>query len=127
MKINRPKNCGNAPKQVLIADLNVAFAQADAEAVSAFFHQDIQWEMVGDKTITGHEPVITFLKEMGIKPALELDLDTIVTHGKFAAARGTLHFKDQQVTFHDFYEFSSAGSNKVIKISSMAIAHQQQG
>lgn len=39
MKINRSENCGNAPKQTLIADLNIAFAQADAAAVSAFFIQ----------------------------------------------------------------------------------------
>ena len=124
MKVNVSKNCGNAPKQTLIADLNVAFAEADTTAVSSFFHKDIQWEMVGDKTITGYDPVVTFLKEMGVKPALQLDLDTIVTHGKFAAARGILHFENEEVTFHDFYEFSSAGSNKIIKISSIAIANR---
>src|SRR5690606_1054033 len=127
MKIEIPKDCGNAPKKEIIAELNIAWAKADVIAITDFFHPEIEWEMVDEhNTIKGISQVTLFLENMKAAPALALHLQTVITHGKYAAARGTLQFNDQEVRFHDFYEFSSAGSKKITKITSMAKAFQKQ-
>lgn len=122
MKLHIPTDCGNAPKKLIITDLNIAFASADIPALAAFFHQDISWDMVGDEVIEGHDEIINFLTKMNAQPAVALRLDTVITHGKYAAARGSIDYGNHQVIFHDFYEFSSAGSDKVKKIISIAIS-----
>ncbi len=62
LKIIAPKDCDNAPKRRLIKDLNIAFANADIPALLPYFHEDIVWEMVNDRTISGIDNVAEFLK-----------------------------------------------------------------
>lgn len=122
MKIIAPQDCDNAPKRRIIRDLNIAFAKGDVKALADQFHKDIEWEMVGDKTISGFEAVVDYLKKIKSSNADALELKQILSHGKYAAASGILSFKAEKIAFHDFYEFSSAGSSKIKKISSMAIS-----
>ncbi len=122
MKLITPKDCDNAPKRRIIRDLNIAFAKADVQSLKEFFHPEIEWEMIGDKTISGFDGVIKFLENIKDSKATALDIKQIITHGKHAAASGILSFKTENIAFHDFYEFASAGSDKIKKISSMAIS-----
>jgi len=122
LKIIAPQDCDNAPKRRIIRDLNIAFAKGDVKALADQFHQDIEWEMVGDKTISGFEAVVNYLEKIKSSKADALELKQILSHGKYAAASGILSFKTEKIAFHDFYEFSSAGSSKIKKISSMAIS-----
>ena len=122
MKLITPKDCDNAPKRRILRDLNIAFAKADVQSLKAFFHPEIEWEMIGDQTISGFDGVIKFLEKIKDSKATGLEIKQIITHGKHAAASGVLFFKTENIAFHDFYEFASAGSDKIKKISSMAIS-----
>lgn len=122
MKVIAPQDCDNAPKRRIIRDLNIAFAKGDVKALSEQFHKDIEWEMIGDKTISGFDAVVEYLEKIKSSKANSLELIQIISHGKHAAASGILCFNTEKIAFHDFYEFSSAGSDKVKRISSMAIS-----
>lgn len=121
MKLVIPSDCDNAPKHRIIRDLNIAFAKGDVDALKANFHNDITWEMIGDRVLTGIQEVTDFLLSIKENKATALELKQILTHGKHAAASGILTFNNNKVYFHDFYEFSSAGSSLIKKINSMAM------
>ena len=122
MELIAPQDCDNAPKRRIIRDLNIAFAKGDVKTLAEQFHQDVEWEMIGDITISGFESVVEYLEKIKSSKAKTLELKQIISHGKHAAASGIITFKTDKIAFHDFYEFSSAGSDKIKKISSMAIS-----
>ncbi len=121
LDVQYPNDCGNAPKKKVILALNIAFAKGDVEGVRAFLAPDAIWEMVGDKVLHGHEEIVNSLREMAGYQARKLELLQIITHGKDASARGVLEFANNRVRFADFYEFTSAGSSKLKRITSFAM------
>ncbi len=120
LKLDISADCGNAPKMQLIKDLNIAFAKGDIETVTGFFADHIIWEMIGDRTLEGKDKVIAYLHEMADMKATGLVLHQVITHGKDAAARGVLMFENISIAFADFYEFTSAGSGQIKRITSYA-------
>lgn len=120
-KVNAPSDCGNAPKKKILLDFNIAFANADVDAIVRYLSDDIVWEIVGDKTIKGISDVKASLDEMAAYRAEELSLFQIITHGKEASAHGFFRFKDQNVAFADFYTFTSAGSSKIKHLTSYIV------
>lgn len=121
MKITSPQDCDNAPKRKLIKALNIAFAEGNIPELEEFFHPDMEWEMVGDRTLQGLEEVLRFLETIKTEKAEELELQQVITHGKHASAMGILRYKNNAIAFHDHYEFTSAGSSKLKRIISFAI------
>ena len=121
IEVIAPQDCDNAPKRRLIKDLNIAFAKADIPALLNFFHESIEWEMVNDKTISGIENVTAFLQTMQHYKAKKLVLEYVLSHGKLASTSGIMEYGDKQIRFADFYEFTSAGSNKIKRMVSYAL------
>lgn len=74
MKVIAPQDCDNAPKRRIIRDLNIAFAKGDVKALSEQFHKDIEWEMIGDKTISGYDAVVEYLEKIKSSKANSLEL-----------------------------------------------------
>jgi hypothetical protein len=81
MKLITPKDCDNAPKRRILRDLNIAFAKADIQSLKGFFHPEIEWEMIGDKTISGFDGVIKFLEKIKDSKPTGLEIKQIITHG----------------------------------------------
>lgn len=121
MEITSPQDCDNSPKRRLVKELNIAFAEANIPALEELFHPNIEWVMVGDRKIKGLEEILKFLETIKVQKAIALNLEQILTHGKYASAVGSLTFKENKIAFHDHYEFTSAGSSKLKKIISFAI------
>ncbi len=121
MHITVPTDCDNAPKRRLIKDINLAYAHADLENLLSYFHQDIDWEMVGDQKIVGKDAVSAFLGTVSFNKADSIEIETIISHGKFASAMGKIRYGTNIIAFNDTYEFTSAGSGILKKIYSFAI------
>jgi ketosteroid isomerase-like protein len=54
-KIIVEEDCGNAPKKLLLKELNIAFARGDSEKILSFVTDDIVWKIVGEKRLKGIE------------------------------------------------------------------------
>lgn len=113
LEIIVPKDCDNAPKKRLLQDLQIAHARGNVEEVLSYFTEEVQWDMPEHPVLTGKKSVRQFLNQMNFISAQALYLDQIITHGKEAAVRGRLIFKDKKIRFADFYEFRSAGSKEI--------------
>lgn len=120
LQIDISDDCGNTPKTELLKKLNIAFAEGDITTMLGLFANNIVWEMVGDRVIKGKDHIGQYLLENNDVKATRLVLHQVITHGKFASAHGLLEFKNMNIAFADFYEFSSAGSEQIINITSYA-------
>ena len=58
----------------------------------------------------------------GMKTTKEVKIESIITHGRFAAVNGTMVMNKGNVfAFADFYEFRGAKGNLVKKLTSYAV------
>src|SRR5690606_8206338 len=123
LRVQYPSGCGNAPKKELLIDFNIAFARGEVGDVLDFLTDNVVWEMIGDRTLHGKKEIEPFLKDMSRLRANHLLIQQVITHGKDAGAHGVLDFgQHHRVAFADFYEFASAGSNNIKRITSYAIS-----
>lgn len=118
LKTEIPEMCNDSPRRRLIVELNIGFAEGNAAKVMPFLSNTIIWEMADGKILNGFEEVSGFLQRITQQTAGKLIIKNIVTHGKMAACNGILKFKDREVRFADFYEFTSAGSATIKRITS---------
>ncbi|NJN27476.1 MAG: hypothetical protein HC819_16635, partial [Cyclobacteriaceae bacterium] len=89
-KITVSPDCGNAPRKQFLKDFNIAFATGDADFIIQHVCDDIEWNIHGDKHISGKE---AFTKEIYIMKEYSADevvIHTIITHGREAALNGEM-------------------------------------
>lgn len=122
VKITSSPNCGNSPKMTFIKEFNIAFAKANIGFLLESVTDDIVWNIVGDKKITGRENFADELDKMKSKKASELILHQILSHGKEGAANGVIKMQSgKKYAFSDFYQFKGAKGAKIKSITSYAI------
>ena len=115
-RIDSPKDCGNAPKKVLLRELTVALATKDYAGMSESMADDIRWQIAGYKRFFGKEALRDALNENMSKAVIQLQIQNIITHGSNGAINGFFVFDDQSsLSFCDVYTFSSAGKSAKVK------------
>lgn len=114
-------------KENFIKSFNEAFAKNDSDFILASMSEKVVWDFIGDWRIEGKEAVKKALEEMCDVETLEMSILNIVTHGKSAAAHGTMKIKGpmgelKNFGFSDFYEFDGFKSPKIRKMTSYVVA-----
>lgn len=123
MNITYPKDCGNAPKKIILVNLYKAFANGDEKFILDNISKEITWDIIGKKTIGGNDNIISTLNKFRAKGINEIQLINVITHGNVASVNGIIIFDDNSsYSFCDVYKFSSFGKNAKIKeVSSYVI------
>ena len=122
LKIVCPKDCGNAPKKILLRDLTIAFAKNDVSLFVENMKDDIVWDVVGKKLIENKEDFMKSFNKMTVREVSEVHIENIITHGKTCSINGIIKLKDEtSIAFCDVYNFTSAGKNTIKKITSYHI------
>lgn len=116
LKVICDEDCGNAPKKILIRELNIAFAQGETEVMLPHLADGVLWDVVGNRRITGKAQVEDFLQRAAEVEKAEIYLRTIMTHGTVGGANGTVTLLNG-TTYHfcHVYTFNSAGKQGKIK------------
>lgn len=115
VKISYPKDCGNAPKKFLLANLYKAVACNEDAFILENIKEDAIWTLVGIKEIIGIENIVSSIKNP-TNNLLKIQIHNIITHGNVAAVNGIMDFKDgYSYGYADIYKFSSFGKNAKIK------------
>lgn len=52
-KIQIPSDCGNAPRRLFLKNMYIALANGDLDFITSTIPEEISWETVGKKTVTG--------------------------------------------------------------------------
>lgn len=118
------EDCGNAPKKLFLKDFLVAIVSNDRAFVARNTTDDICWNLVGGRCLSGKQDALPELQRSRSDEVAELIITTIVTHGYHGAVDGFLKFKDgKTVAFCDIYQFRASTNNAPIKaITTYAIA-----
>lgn len=122
MKLICNEDCGNAPKKQYVLDFNVAFAENDIPAILEMLDENAEWDMIGNKKMSGRGAIKKELESMGTEQAKELNIRNILSHGKLCSANGEVTYSQGKIAFCNVYTFSSHSKNaKIVKIESYAI------
>ena len=122
IKIISSPNCGNSPKMEFLKEFNILFAKGDIEILAESVIDDIIWDIIGDKTISGKKDYVTEITKMKNKKITELTLTQILSHGKEGAVNGVIKMEDgKRIAFSNFYLFQGAKGNKIKYITSYLI------
>lgn len=116
LKVVCPVDCGNAPKKILLKELNIAFAVNDLDFISDHIIDDLHWNIIGEKLILGKERLFKHLKQRASGKVLELHISNIITHGNTGSVNGKLVLENKtSYGFCNVYNFTSAGRKGKIK------------
>ena len=123
-----PEDCGNAPKKAQLRDFTAAAVQGDLHRVLAHISDRIEWEITGSGKFAGKEQFAEAQRQMHGKPAAELEIRHILTHGKTGVVNGAVKYADgKKRSFCDVYVFTgSAKDAKIREIVSYVIDHPGQ-
>ena len=104
--------------------LQEAFANSDTDFITEHITNDIQWVIVGDRSIQGKEAFIEALEEMKSDVPMELSIDHIITHGRMASVNGTMAVPNavgKTYAFCDVYRLSGFKKPKIKEMISYVI------
>ncbi|SDR79839.1 nuclear transport factor 2 family protein [Gramella sp. MAR_2010_147] len=106
-----------AKREKLLMELNNAFAKCDTKFLADNVTDDIIWNIVGEKTISGKEEFEKSLARMKIGGPLNIVVTDMITHQAKSVVEGVVEFnvepgKKRMYSFCDVYIFSKS-DNKV--------------
>lgn len=120
--IDVPERCGNAPRKAVIRDFTIALYNRDFSAVIAALREDVEWHIIGERTLTGHDEVSQWITQSA--QGKELRIATVITHGTDCGVDGVLtHGDGRHVAFcHLLFFTSGAKSAKIKEVRSYLIS-----
>jgi uncharacterized protein (TIGR02246 family) len=102
----------SATNKEIVKKIDEAFAAGNMEGFLAFCADDVEWTMVGDKTVKGKDAIRQWLAAMDMEPP-QVTATHLIAEGDSVAAYGhmTMQDKDGQTTpyaYCDIYRFRDA-------------------
>ncbi|MFC4389016.1 nuclear transport factor 2 family protein [Gracilibacillus marinus] len=112
--------------QLFFREFNEAFVKGNVGKILESVTDDIVWRMVGTDTIRGIESLRQALEGMESGNQFELDIETMITHGKEAAVHGVIHTTDRDgelnhYSFCDIYKLNKHKDGKIKEIISYVL------
>ena len=107
----------------IVQRINDAFAENNLEKVLSFCTDDVIWTMVGDRTVTGKDPIRKWMASMDPQPP-QLNIQQVIADGDLVAVRGDMVMQERKdgpgipYTFCDIYRFAG---DKVAELNAFVI------
>jgi hypothetical protein len=113
------KDCGNAPRKLLLQNFYKAVYRGETQYLTEFLHDQFVWEFPGGTIQTDKRAALEYLSQYYASRMRQLTLTKMITHGAEAAVSGTV-LTESGLEYHfcDIFTFSSAGISKIKHISS---------
>ena len=77
----------------VLTQANACVSTGDNEGFLSFCTDDIIWNFVGDKILTGKQAVREYMKEVYVDPP-KFDVENLITEGDYVTAIGKISIKD---------------------------------
>jgi uncharacterized protein (TIGR02246 family) len=112
----------SARNKAIVEKVNAAFAENSMEGFLSFCADDIEWTMVGDKSVKGKEAIRKWMESMDMEPP-KFTVDTVIAEGDSVVAHGNMTMKDEDgktvpYAYCDVYRFRD---DKIIKLIAFVI------
>ncbi|HEX5735447.1 MAG TPA: nuclear transport factor 2 family protein [Blastocatellia bacterium] len=94
----------------IIEKVNAAFAKNDTEGFLSFCTEDVEWTMVGDKTVKGKDAIRKWMASMNLTEPPKFTVDNLLADGDFVTTLGNMTMKDKDgrtapYAYCDVYHF----------------------
>jgi len=83
----------NLDNKDILQKANAAVTEGDNEGFLSLCTEDIRWDFVGDKTLTGKEAIRAYMKAAYVEPP-KFDVENLIAEGDFVSAIGKISMKD---------------------------------
>ncbi|MEO4054997.1 hypothetical protein [Solibacillus sp. CAU 1738] len=113
VKFRGQKDCGNAPRKVVIEQILLAIAEQNIPHLQEQLAEDIQWDFVGNRSYRGIKSIAEALDEMPF--CEELIIENTITHGRDGAVSGEIIGNGLKFGFSHICQFASAGKQARLK------------
>lgn len=87
-------------KSVLLK-ANACVTEGDNEGFLSWCTDDVKWEFVGDKTLSGKEAVREYMKLTYLEPP-KFDVENLIEADEFVTAIGKITMKDENSKTQDY-------------------------
>ncbi len=106
----------------IIGKVNAAFAAGSTEGFLSFCAEDVQWTMVGDKTVKGKDAIRKWMASMDSESP-KFTVANVIAEGDFVTAYGDMTMKDKDgktvpYSYCDIYRFRA---DKIVELSSFVV------
>lgn len=110
----------------IVEKVNAAFADNSVEGFLACCADDIEWTMVGDKSVKGKETIRKWMLSMDVEPP-KFSVDILIAEGDAVAAYGSMTMRDTEgktapYAYCDIYRFRDA---KIVQLISLVIRTEE--
>jgi uncharacterized protein (TIGR02246 family) len=100
----------SAKNKEIIEKVNAAFAANNLEGFLSFCTDDVQWIMVGDKSVKGKDAIRQWMLSMGTQEPPKFTVTNILAEGDFVTLHGDMTMKDKDgktvpYSYCDVYRF----------------------
>ncbi|KYG31945.1 hypothetical protein [Alkalihalobacillus trypoxylicola] len=116
IELHVPSGCDNAPRKQILIDFTLSLFTNNRNYLQEFSASDVLFTAIGRKiSYSGVEEMADAFQEYS-DHLQRLDIETVLTHGKYASINGRALLKDgQSLHFSDVYTFSNASKTGKIK------------
>jgi len=113
------KDCGNAPRKLLLHDFYKGVYRGETASLTDFLHEQFVWEFPGGTIQNDKKAALEYLSQYYASRMRQLTITNMITHGPEAAVSGTV-LTESGLEYHfcEIFTFSSAGSAKIKRVSS---------
>ncbi len=106
----------------IIEKVNAAFAEGSTEGFLSFCAEDVQWTMVGDKTVKGKDAIRQWMASMDSEPP-KFTVNNVIAEGDFVTAHGdvTMKGKDGKTVPYAYCDIYRFRDGKIVELSAFVI------
>ncbi|MCT1576104.1 hypothetical protein M3E13_07420 [Oceanobacillus kimchii] len=113
-----PRGCNKAPRKESLVQFYANILESRSSNLNQFVSPSITWKEIHNTFIEGAEIINVWLIERH-KDIEEMYIESVITHGKEAAVKGTYTSNNELTYFCDIFEFKSAGRQApIIEVTS---------
>jgi ketosteroid isomerase-like protein len=107
----------------IVEKVNAAFAKGSTEGFLSFCAEDVEWTMVGDKTVKGKDAIRQWMASMGNMEPPKFTVANVIAEGDFVMACGDLTMKNKDgkavpYSYCDIYRFRDG---KIVELRAFVI------
>ncbi len=84
--------------------------------------EDVEWTMVGDKTVKGKDAIRKWMASMNMEPP-KFTVDNLIAEGEFVTAHGNMTMKDKdgKTVPHSYCDIYRFRDEKIVELSAFII------
>lgn len=116
----------------IVSKVNEAFLAGNFEGFLELSADDVEWTIVGDRSVKGKEAIRQWMRSMAAEnpePPKFTVVNPVIAEGDFVAARGDMTMKDKDgkvgsYSYCDVYRFRNG---KIVELTSFVINTEAKG